>query len=468
MRKPDADEEPPATAKVNSERCWRRLGPMLAAGVVLLSLLIGIGVSLGLQARTVSEARAIALDGIRQRGSDWYAADLLGYVAVLSHSDSYTRSALAETLTEERRGFLPGTATVIDVAMSSDGKLALVSDAREGSGLWRLERNPEADRENLTGSRSTMLDRGYGPAALSSDGRIAVIGDATSGDIKMWDLSEDDNPRRTVVRTGNYAGRLLDISLSADGMTLFAGFESGSVEIWSLGAGQKPRLLARVRGHTSGVGVVSASAVGGKLLTISEDSAVVWSLTDPGHPRLSTRLTTAEHGSGMSGWSGGVMSADGRKAIIGRTVWDVTDPERLTRVGSLPSPAEGGAPLAIADGGNIVATVEEEPGGVSSVDPVVIWGLKDPSHPVRLATLRVPESQGWQLAMNKDGTVITVGTRAGGAYSWLLPKLRSGLIKDACVDSQPLRPPPGFWERISEVPPPGLLNEELFSICSRL
>jgi hypothetical protein len=462
MRKPDADEKTPSTAKA------RRLGPMLGAGVVLLSLLIGTGVSVGLQAQTVSQARAIALDGTKQRGSNWYAADLLGYVAVLTHSDSYTRSALAETLTEERRGSLPGTATVIDVALSADGKLALVSDAQEGSGLWRLERDPEADRENLTGSGSTNLDPGSGPVALSSDGRIAVVGDEESGAIKMWDLMGADNPRRTVVRTGNYTESLLDVSLSADGMTLFAGFENGSVEIWRLGAEQKPRLLARVREHTSGVGVVSASAVGGKLLTISEDSAVVWSLTDPGHPRLSTRLTAAEHGSGMSGWSGGVMSADGRKAIIGRTVWDVTDPERLSRVGSLPSPAEGGAPLAIADDGSIVATVEEEPGGVSSVDPVVIWGLKDPSHPVRLATLRVPESQGWQLAMNEDGTVITVGTRTGGAYSWLLPKLRSGLIKDACADSQPLRPPPGFWEGISEVPPPGVLNEEPFNICSRL
>ncbi|MEV1170788.1 WD40 repeat domain-containing protein [Nonomuraea sp. NPDC049784] len=467
MRKPDADEELPSTTKVSYGR-WRRLGPMLVAGVVLLALLIGIGVPISLRAHTVSEARAIALDGIKQRGSDWYAADLLGYVAVLSHSDSYTRSALAETLTEERRGFLPGTATVIDVAMSSDGRLALVSDAQEGSGLWGLERNPEADRENLTGSRSTILDRGYGPVALSSDGRIAVIGDETSGDIKMWDLSEDDNPRRTVVRTGNYTGRLLDISLSADGMTLFAGFESGSVEIWSLGAGQKPRLLTRVREHTSGVSVVSASADGRKLLTISEDSAIVWSLNGPLHPALSSRVKSAEQRPAVSGWGGGVMSADGRRAIIGRTVWDVTDPARPTRVGSLPSPAEGGAPLAVAGDGSIVATVENEPGGVSSLDPVVIWGLKDPSHPILLATLRVPESQSRQLAMNEGGTVIAVGTRVGGAYSWLLPKLRANFIRDACVASQPLRPPPGFWERISEIQPPDVLNEEPFNICSRL
>ncbi|TMR14134.1 WD40 repeat domain-containing protein [Nonomuraea turkmeniaca] len=195
-----------------------------------MALLIGAGVPVCLRAHTVSQARSIALDGIKQRGSDWYAAELLGYVAVLTHSDGYTTSALAETLTEERRGFLPGTATVIDVAVSSDGKLALVSDAQEGSGLWRLERDPKR-RENLTGSRSTILDRGFGPVALSSDGRIAVIGDAASGDIKMWDRNEADDPKRAVVRTGDYKERLLDVSLSADGMTLFAGFENGSVEV---------------------------------------------------------------------------------------------------------------------------------------------------------------------------------------------------------------------------------------------
>ncbi|MGP3956271.1 WD40 repeat domain-containing protein [Nonomuraea sp. 3N208] len=433
-----------------------------------MALLIGTGVPVGLRAHTVSQARAIALDGIKQRGSDWYAADLLGYVAVLTHSDGYTTSALAETLIEERRGFLPGTATVIDVALSSDGKLALISDAQEGSGLWRLERDPEADRENLTGSRFTTLDRGFGPVALSSDGRIAVIGEAASGDIKMWDLVGAADPKRTVVRTGNFKERLLDVSLSADGMTLFAGFENGSVEVWRLGAEEKPRLLARVREHTSGVRVVSASADGRKLLTVSQDSAIVWSLTDPSHPGLSSRLMSAEHAPGASGWGGGVMSADGRKAIIDRTIWDLTDPARLTQVGSLSSPAEGGTPVAIADDGSIAATVDDEPGGVSRIDPVIIWGLKDPSHPIRLATLKVPVSQSWQLAMSGDGAVIAVGTRAGGAYSWLLPKLRSSLIRDACVASGPRRPPPGFWESISEIEPPDVLNEELFNICSRL
>ncbi|MFF4414926.1 WD40 repeat domain-containing protein [Streptosporangium sp. NPDC001559] len=440
---------------------------MLAAGAVLLSLLIGTGAYLGLRTQTVSEARAIALEGVRQRGSDWYAANLLGYVAVLNHPDGYTRSALAETLAEERRGFLPGTGTVIDVAMSSDGRSALVSDAREGSGLWRLERNPEAGRENLTGNRSTMLDRGYGPVALSSDGRIAVIGNDASGDVKMWDLSEDDDPRRTVVRAGDHTERLLDVSLSADGMTLFAGFGNGSVEIWSLEGG-KPRMLARVREHASGVNVVSASGDGKKLLTISEDSAVVWSLADPLHPAPSSRLRSAGRKPTVSGWSGGVMSTDGRRAIVGRTVWDVTDPVRPTQVGSLPSQAEGGVPLAVAGDGSAVATVENEPGGVSSLDPVVVWGLKDPSHPIPLATLRVPDSQSWQLAMSGDGTTILAGTRAGGAYSWLLPKPRSGFIRDACVASQPLRPPPGFWEKISEVRPPDVLNEEPFDICSGL
>lgn len=434
-------------------RRWLRLGSVIVAG----ALLIGAGV-LVVRARTVSQARVIALEGIGRRGSDWYAADLLGYVAVLTHSDGYTRSALADTLAEERRGVLPGTAAVIDVAVSSDGKLALVSDAHEGVGLWHLDRDPEVNRHNLKGVRSTVLDPDFGPVALSSDGRIAVLGDEESGDLAMWDLTGE--PKRTAVRTGDYTESLLDVALSADGTTLVAGFGDGSVEVWRLGTEGKPRLLARVREHGSEVSVVSASADGKKLLTVSPDAALVWSLADPSHPvaKIAARATGG----------GGGMSADGRRAIIDRTVWDVTDPARPTRIGTLPGPAGGGTPTVVAGDGRTAATIESEPDGVSAIAPVTIWGLKDPAHPIRLATLRVPESQAWLPAMSGDGTVIVAGTRAGGAYSWLLPKLRSDLIGDACADSELLRPPPGYWEKISGTEPPGLLSEEPFDLCSRL
>ncbi|TMR14133.1 hypothetical protein ETD86_29340 [Nonomuraea turkmeniaca] len=66
-----------------------------------------------------------------------------------------------------------------------------------------------------------------------------------------------------------------------------------------------------------------------------------------------------------------MMSADGRKAIIDRAIWDVTDPARLHQVGSLSNSAEGGTPIAITGDGSIAATVENEQ---STIDPVVIWG----------------------------------------------------------------------------------------------
>ncbi|WP_125647813.1 WD40 repeat domain-containing protein [Nonomuraea sp. WAC 01424] len=416
----------------------------------------------------VSDAYAIALDGVGKRGSDWYAAKLLGYVSVQVHTNSYTRSTLEDTLVAERRGSFPGSANIIDLAQDLSGEVVLISDALEGSGIWRLEKDATTDRENLEGARRVTLDDESGPVALSSDGRVAVVGESASGDIAMWDLGDPVKPIKTMIRVGSYKADLLDVSLSADGRTLFAGFGDGSVEIWQLFARQKPKLLSRMHENASGVHSISTTTDGRMLLTVSDDSAAIWLLAGRARPFMATKLMSAELDPEMRSWTSGALSADGQRAIIGRAVYNLTNPRLPVRVGSLPIPPESGTSVAISRDGSIAATVDDEPGDTSGRDPVVIWGLRDNSGPIKLATLRAPESGIWRLAMNASGQVVTAGTRTGGAYSWLLPKFQDGLIRDACVDAGLLRPDPEYWKTISGVPEPDFINEESFEICSRL
>ncbi|MCK2220426.1 hypothetical protein MF672_042475 [Actinomadura sp. ATCC 31491] len=436
----------------------------------LAGLCLGIGILVHQSRTDGSDAYAIALDGAGKRNSDWYAAKLLGYVSVQLHADPYTRSALEDTLVAERRGSLPGSATVVDVALDADGEVALVSDAVEGTGIWHLKQDATTDRENLQGTRGVMLDDESGPVALSPDGRVAVAGDSAGGDITMWDLGDPDEPAKTAVRVGGYQADLLDLSLSADGKTLFAGFGNGSVEIWQLptGTGQQPRLLSRTREHASGVHSLAAGDDGRLLLTVSDDAAVTWLLADRTHPSVATKLISAELDPGTRSWSSGALSADGRRAIIGGAVYDLTDPRRPVRLGALPIPPEPGTSVAISRDGSVAATVHDEPGDTSGRDPVVVWGLRDASVPAELATLRAPDSGFWRVAMSANGQVVTAGTRTDGGYSWLLPAFRNGLIRDACVGAGLIRPDPEYWKTISGAPRPDLLDDEPFAICPRL
>ncbi|MFG1958015.1 WD40 repeat domain-containing protein [Nonomuraea sp. NPDC049028] len=448
------------------ERRGRSLWLRVVIGLVCVALVAAVPIYVHQQDLLVSQARAIALDGVKQRDHDWYAAKLLGYVAVGIHSDDYTTSALADTLAIERRGLFPGSATIVDVALAADGRTALISDAQEGYGIWQLQgKGPESGRENLQATRTGTLGAGSGPIALSSDGRRAVTGEDVSGGIDVWDLGDPDRPSRTPVRKGDYREQLLELSLTADGTTLFAGFEDGSIEIWNLGAGRKPRQLARRHEHASGVRILSGTSDGKTLLTVSDDSAIFWSMTDPSRPTKLAELKSATLEPEVREWSSGALSADGKRAIIGRGVWDTTNPQSPTHLGDLSIIPEWATPVAISYDGSIAVTVDDEPSGPASSDPVIVWGLKDGYRPVSLATLRTPESESWLVAMSKDGRTLAVGTRTGGAYSWLLPNLRKGFMEDACRESPPLPPVPGFWESVSTESPPDVLGKRPFAIC---
>ncbi|NRQ40104.1 WD40 repeat domain-containing protein [Nonomuraea sp. NN258] len=459
--KPGADSEP-------SRGGGRGYARRLRLGVGLLCVALAataVPVYLHQQDLKVSQAHAIALDGIRQRGSDWRAAKLLGYVAVIAHSDERTRSALADTLAMERRGLFPGSTVVTDISLSADGETALVSDVQQGYAVWRLRKSGrDTGRENLHASRTGTLNSESGLAGLSSNGRKAVTADRQSGDISMWDLSDPDEPSRVSVRKGNYRDTLLEITLSADGTTLFAGFEGGSIEIWDLGAGREPSQLVRMQAHAAGVRVLSATSDGKTLLTLSDDSAIFWSLADGRRPARLAELKSATLEPKAPEWSSGAISADGKRAIIGRGVWDTTDPRSPARLGNLSIAPKWGTPVAMSRDGSVATTVHDELGGTSGSDPVVLWGLKDGNRPAELASLRVPESESRLVAMSEDGRTLTVGT-GSGAYSWLLPGLRTNFVEDVCRESRPLPPSSGYWESVSTVPAPDMLGERPFAIC---
>ncbi|KQM02452.1 WD domain, G-beta repeat-containing protein, partial [Frankia sp. CpI1-P] len=95
----------------------------------------------------------------------------------------------------------------------------------------------------------------------------------------------------------------------------------------------QPLLLT---GHTDGVNAVALTPDGHTALTGSSDNtAIVWDLTDPDNPRKRATLT------GHTGWVYSVtLTPDGHTALTGsqdRTaiLWDLTNPARPVRRATL-------------------------------------------------------------------------------------------------------------------------------------
>ena len=312
------------------------------------------------------------------------------------------------------------TSPVYGLALSADGRL-VASGSQQGTvQLW------EATTGVLLATMQGHTGQVYS-VALSPDGRL-LASSSEDGTVRLWEALSG---RLLATLQGHNSG-ILDVALSADGQLLASGDLGGTVQLWEARfaghegresfAGRGPdspgvppsgaRLLAALRGHTSGIRRVALSADGRLLASGSADGVVrLW------EPPSGGRLVAA-----LEGHTGGVwsvtLSADGRLVASGSAdgvvrLWEASNGRLLTTFQAHTGPVYS---LALSPDGLLLAS--------SSQDATVrLW---EASTGLLLATLQGHTGPVWGVALSPDGRLLASGGLDGTVRLWEAPFTKLG------------------------------------------
>jgi WD40 repeat protein len=220
-----------------------------------------------------------------------------------------------------------GSATVLSLALSPDGRLALAGGSAGTLALWDLERGQWL--RPLT-AHVEEVER----LAFSPDGRHALVSGLQRGhlaedlqllpsSIAIWDLDK----RREVCRLDGHTGLVWSLAFAppAGKHGLSAGAD-GTVRVWDVGRGKQVRCL---RGHGTEVRSAAFSPDARRVLSASGDHTIrLW------ETRTGRELLCLEgHGHLVRCLA---FAPDGRRALTGasdRTVrlWDLATAQELDR-----------------------------------------------------------------------------------------------------------------------------------------
>ena len=251
--------------------------------------------------------------------------------------------------------------------MSRDAKVAVAVIAAAIVGLPALMIVPII-LQNIRESRwQPSSSDSVAAIAFSRDQRIMVSAnggppwEATS---TLWDVTDQARPRRLSVFEGGNP-----TTISPDGDTVATSAFGGQPALWNV---TRPRHPARLAVLSAGSGAPWGEAFSpdGRILAAASASGLVlWNVADPARPRLLRSLAAAPLVPdspaplplGVS-QSDLVFSPDGQilASVSGSdqvTLWNVTRPDRATRIATLAGPRDYFAALAFSPRGNLLAGV---------------------------------------------------------------------------------------------------------------
>ncbi|MEU4725487.1 WD40 repeat domain-containing protein [Nonomuraea dietziae] len=452
---------------------------LVTIGLVVLGVIATIGSLLvyvrqeALMKEKALLARSLALQASELRDVDPYTSLKLGVAAVHINADAASRKALLESLLVLRREdlFSMDPRGASSVALSQDGHVALIKDADE-IGVWdlsgMLDEDPEGEAEERAELEGDYEDVDF--LALSSDGRTALIGQ-DNGTAALWDLTNLAQPTRSgIINAG--AAREADrgieaLALSRDGRTACVGDLDGNFAIWDLSVRTNPIRRSHVRLPAGRVRNISLDADARLAAILTGDRDVtVWDLSRPDNPiqlsRLELPFNTAEPIS---------ITADGREILVGSSqradVWSLADPAKPIHTATLDMPNQDLYGIALSDSEKIALFAGD--GG-----SVPVWDLSTPSRPTNTSSLKNYSREVSHIAVSADGEVALTASPDRGVTMWDLrdlPEMLEDPVDVACNAPDSLKITREEWTRYAGDADwirygGGLLGKDTLAACS--
>ena len=295
-----------------------------------------------------------------------------------------------------------GTADVLSVAFSVDGKGAAAGDADGTVFVW--------DAESAQ-PRFTLTHAHTGPVssvAFSPDGSLLATSGSDDRLINLWNLSENGSKKFTI---SGHRDSVNAVAFTLDGSQLISASSDRTVRLWDTTFG-RPGLV--LYGHTDQVFALSLSRDGNRLASTGRDLSVrVWNISPEGSREFQTfSFGTPIHDLALSpdGAYTAVAGEDGKVYVT------------LSRTSTLVAILDKHAALAEA------ATVV--PGSVESVafspqgDRIVaadadgmamIWNADGSGKPLPLEGRGGPV---WDAAFSPDGKQVVTANDDGTVILW--------------------------------------------------
>ncbi|MEU5383765.1 nSTAND1 domain-containing NTPase [Kitasatospora cineracea] len=355
----------------------------------------------------------------------------LAFSAFTDTTGDQTGSVQLWSVADPRHPSLLGTVppvrgqALMSVAFSPDGAVLAVSGSTAAGSsrrtgllqLWDVSdpARPAVFGSPLTGHTDSVNQVAFGPdkrvmASAGSDSRVLV-----------WDVSD---PRQPKVSSTLSLGAAADsVAFSPDARLLATADQSGNVSLWNVGSPSQARAIGPpLRGHTSMVGALAFDSTGRTLASGGGDGRVLlW--------RLPPTLAVAGGGQSVNAVA---VTGDGRLLAVASgtrvTLWDVSDPTRVTPLGALPPfdvtvnavafrPGSSGATVLATGAGSMI--------GGGNNGAVQLWDVSAPARPVAVGPALPGELQPvFTLAFDADGRTLTAssmfsqGAYSGGLHAW--------------------------------------------------
>ncbi|MDO8108425.1 helix-turn-helix domain-containing protein [Isoptericola sp. b441] len=261
-----------------------------------------------------------------------------------------------------------------------------------------------------------------GPALTGLGSVVAqptTVGDvtvtATADGLRLWDVSDPENPR-TISLTPAPEGVRLDgaLDVSPELGLVVAGDRDGALVVWDISDPRAPVLLGTRHAHTSWVETVDVDPTGTRVALSDDDGTVsLWDLSS-GLPEAPTAVIDA---GGMV--YSAYFSPDGRTLVTAILTLGTV---QLYDVRDLADPRPLGPALTGPDGYvyHAVFSPDGRTVAASGNDGTVwLWDVTDPTAPVQLGTpLRWGDGYAMVLAFSPDGTRLAGAMTDGTLRLW--------------------------------------------------